>query len=29
MKVEKELRMATGDGGNSYAANSRLPVRIG
>ncbi|CAN6289197.1 unnamed protein product [Urochloa humidicola] len=25
MKVEKDLRMATGNGANSYAANSRLP----
>ncbi|CAN6284442.1 unnamed protein product [Urochloa humidicola] len=25
MKVEKDLHMATGDGANSYAANSRLP----
>ncbi|CAN6300618.1 unnamed protein product [Urochloa humidicola] len=27
MKVEKDLRMATGDGENSYAANSRLPMK--
>ncbi|CAL4914793.1 unnamed protein product [Urochloa decumbens] len=27
MKVEKDLRMATGDGENSYAANSRLPKK--
>ncbi|TKV95678.1 hypothetical protein SEVIR_9G378400v4 [Setaria viridis] len=26
MKVEKDLHMSTGDGANSYAANSRLPV---
>ncbi|CAN6312437.1 unnamed protein product [Urochloa humidicola] len=27
MKVEKDLRMATGDGENSYAANSRLQMK--
>jgi hypothetical protein len=27
MKMEKDLHMATGDGANSYAANSRLPKK--